>query len=152
MFKPCFLELAYGHRYRFNSASLLLSWFTIAGMQHRYRYRSLILEEYKRKECRPQWYGDQHDWTTVQRIGHLWTCVYPDMCLGIGNVSGKPACCGTMGPSRYTKCLRWRPTESLGRRGKGEGYLPDTLLQEGGLHQIQCQSVNMHQGKHRPGG
>ena len=64
------------------------------------------------------------------------------------------------GLGRYTKCLRCRPTDSLGRRGpqRGEGCPPDSLPQEGGgalyqiRWQIRCQSVNMHQGKHRLGG
>ena len=40
----------------------------------------------------------------------------------------------------------------LGTKRKGEGHPPNTFPQEGGLYQIQCQSVNTHRGKHRLGG
>ena len=44
------------------------------------------------------------------------------------------------------------PYRFLGKKRKGEGHPPDTLPQEGVVYQIQCQSVNTHRSKHRPGG
>ena len=55
------------------------------------------------------------------------------------------------GPGRYTKCLPCRPTDSLGRGGRG-GVSARYLTPGGGLSQMQCQSVNTHRGKHRSGG
>ena len=54
-------------------------------------------------------------------FGHPQTCVYPDVCSGIGNVSGKLPLPG------QGKCLPSRPTDSLGQRGRGRG-----------IHQIPC--------------
>ena len=55
------------------------------------------------------------------------------------------------GPSRYTKCLPSCPTDSLGQRGRVRG-INQIHCPNRGLYQIQCQSVNTHRGKHRPGG
>ena len=55
------------------------------------------------------------------------------------------------GLGRYTKCLPSRPADSLGQRGRG-GASTRFIAPGGGLYQIQCQSVNTHRGKHRPGG
>ena len=51
-----------------------------------------------------------------------------------------------------TQCIcPFRPTDSLGRRGRYIVYLRDPLSREG-LYQIHGQSLNTHRGKHRSGG
>ena len=84
-------------------------------------------------------------------IGHPWTCVYPDVCLGIGDVSGKvplPGIRSLVDTQRFCLATLQIPWEEEEAGGVSTRY----LAPGGGLYQIQCHSVNTHRGKHRLGG
>ena len=74
-------------------------------------------------------------------FGDPQTCVYPDVCLVIGDRLSQDK-----GPGRCTKCLPCRPTDSLGRGGRG-GVSTRYLAPGGGVSQLQCQSVNRRKPK-----
>ena len=66
------------------------------------------------------------------QLGHPQTCVYPDVCLGIGDVSGKVPL-PRQGPWQIHKASALAPYRFLGRKRKGEGCSRDTLSQERGF-------------------
>ena len=72
-------------------------------------------------------------------IGHPQTCVYPDVCLAARGLVDTQSVC----PPALQ--IAWDKEEWGGASTKD-------IAAGGGLYQIQCQSVNTHRGKHRPGG
>ena len=81
-------------------------------------------------------------------FGRPQTCVYPNVCLGIGKVSGKAILLG-QGVWQIHKESVLLALQIPWDEEEGRGVSTRYLIREGGLYQIQCQSPSTHGCKHR---